>query len=458
MESLKDQVATTSFQAASNVPSTSSAADVSSASLPTDSATAAVSSASITTDTSDATDSATGAVSSASIVTDTSDTSHTPNGSNAFTIQEMHIQLDDSFINMTKDDTDDDPWIYNNINISRLFKVYQTTVIDIIRTHKTIPLESYIHELAALTHIIILCKDQHSLIAQNVFSLDLLQDLSSPDLHAMNLNLDFSVENFIAINTIITNLNLKTSTRNQAFMDLTTLTTGMEYGPKRIILGINSLIQGLPVTPLNDYKEIGESELWCTYFNPLLSFLISDPDQFIHLRWTNTIPNEKNGKTRPDAVVSEKLQLSFGANIGFGEAKVQKGSGSRVSLCLDTLRLAIFTKNAIDVNGLDAAIAFQIHGFNITFYLHRLTAKGIYTFTEITHFRFPQSLEDLPSFVTLVNIKKMLGINEVFWRLCKKSLCPDVVKARYKATQVNLDSMMDTTHDGTRRCILRYGN
>ncbi|CAO3595732.1 unnamed protein product [Absidia cylindrospora] len=232
----------------------------------------------------------------------------------------------------------------------------------------------------------------------------------------------------------------------------------MEYGSKRIILGINRLIQCLPVTPLNDCKELSESELWCTYFNPLLSFLISDPDQFIHMRWTNTIPNEKNGKSRPDAVVSEKLQLSFGGSIGFGEAKVQKGSGSRVSLCLDTLRLAIFTKNAIDVNTLDAAIAFQIHGFNITFYLQQLTAKGIYTFAEIAHFRFPPSLEDLSSFITLVNIKKMLGISEVFWRLCKKSHQPDVVKSRYKATEVNLDSMVDTVHEGDRRCVLRYGN
>ncbi|SAM00144.1 hypothetical protein [Absidia glauca] len=81
---------------------------------------------------------------------------------------------------------------------------------------------------------------------------------------------------------------------------------------------------------------------------------------------------------------------------------------------MDTLRLSIFDKNTIDVNKLDAALAFQIHGFNITFYLTRLTAKGIYTFVEIAHLRFPQSIEDLPSLLTLLNIKKLLGINDVF--------------------------------------------
>jgi hypothetical protein len=53
--------------------------------------------------------------------------------------------------------------------------------------------------------------------------------------------------------------------------------------------------------------------------------------------------------------------LAFGSNVGFGEAKIHQGCYSK-SLCLDTLRLAIFTKNAIDVNKLDGALAFQIHG------------------------------------------------------------------------------------------------
>lgn len=43
------------------------------------------------------------------------------------------------------------------------------------------------------------------------------------------------------------------------------------------------------------------------------------------------------------------------------EAKIQQGSCSKL-LCPDTLPLAIFTKNAIDVHKLDGALAFQIHG------------------------------------------------------------------------------------------------
>lgn len=195
--------------------------------------------------------------------------------------------------------------------------------------------------------------------------------------------------------------------------------------------------------------------MWNTYFDPLLSCLISDPDRLIHLRWTNAIPTEK-GKARPDAVISEKQQLSFGSSIGFGEAKTQQGSCSKL-LCLDTLRLAIFTKNAIDINKLDGALVFQIHGFNITFYLQQLTAKGIYTFIEIAHLRFPQSLDDLPSLFTMINIKKLFGVSDAFWSLCRKSKQPGIVEERYRRTLVNLDAMIDSAQDSTRRCVLRFG-
>lgn len=47
----------------------------------------------------------------------------------------------------------------------------------------------------------------------------------------------------------------------------------------------------------------------------MLSYLISDPERLIHLRWTDAIPNE-NGNSRPDSVISE---LTFGSSLGFGD-------------------------------------------------------------------------------------------------------------------------------------------
>ncbi|GAA5804682.1 hypothetical protein HPULCUR_010185 [Helicostylum pulchrum] len=79
---------------------------------------------------------------------------------------------------------------------------------------------------------------------------------------------------------------------------------------------------------------------------PMLSYIISGPDRSVHLRWTNAIPAEN-----------------------------------------DTLRLAIFTKNSIDINKLDGALAFQTYdeiGYERSKYLAvqlylRLRIEGVRT-------------------------------------------------------------------------------
>ncbi|KAI8376109.1 uncharacterized protein BYT42DRAFT_475190, partial [Radiomyces spectabilis] len=68
----------------------------------------------------------------------------------------------------------------------------------------------------------------------------------------------------------------------------------------------------------------------------------------------------EKGKTRPEAVIPGKPHMDFKIAVAWKEVKTYHGSG-RHSLCMDTLRLAIFTKNAIDVNKLDGVLAFQIH-------------------------------------------------------------------------------------------------
>ena len=118
--------------------------------------------------------------------------------------------------------------------------------------------------------------------------------------------------------------------------------------------------------------------------------------------------------------------------------------------------MEIFTKNAIDINKLDGALAFQIHGFDIIFYLQQLTAKGIYTFIEIA--RFPRSLNDLSFLFTMINIEKLLGASDVFWSFCRKSKRLDIIEERYRRALVSLDAMIDTVQDSTRRCVLRFGH
>ena len=97
-------------------------------------------------------------------------------------------------------------------------------------------------------------------------------------------------------------------------------------------------------------------------------------------------------------------------------------------------------------------------GLNITFYVSRLVANGIYTFFfEIAHFRFPQSLDDLPSLISLKNMKLLLGINEAFWRLCRKSDDSATIAGRYKVTLASLETLIDGSKNRGRSCSVRYG-
>lgn len=110
------------------------------------------------------------------------------------------------------------PQIYKDINISRLFNKYQIAVCNVIQKHESLPIESYVHELTSLTQIFFLCKNQHSEIAEKIFSLDLLKDLTRlPELETMNDSPDFPMEHFMTITKTITNLTLNKRTSDSIF-------------------------------------------------------------------------------------------------------------------------------------------------------------------------------------------------------------------------------------------------
>ncbi|KAL0096910.1 hypothetical protein J3Q64DRAFT_1856524, partial [Phycomyces blakesleeanus] len=341
------------------------------------------------------------------------------------------------------------PLTFKSTNVTQLFRSYQVIIRGIILKHQTLPIESYIHELAAHTHTLILCKNQHSPIAERVFSKSLLIALTTNLVSELvDFDLPFPEEDLFTLTTTLFSLALGTTTREQIMLDLYIMSSKIEYRPKRIV-------RSLPNTPSNNHDAITETELWSTYYDPVLSCLVGDPDKLVHLRKINSVPIEK-GKARPDAVISEKPYLEFTTSIGFGEAKVKKRSGTRYSLCIATLRLITFCKNAIDVNKLDGAIALQIHGMHTTFFLMRSVATGLYTFVEIAHLQFADSVEKLPSFCTLMNVKKLLAVNNVFWRYCKESAQPKKIEARYAKTLKTLKELTDEKQDSSRSCVLLY--
>ncbi|PHZ09090.1 uncharacterized protein RHIMIDRAFT_246388 [Rhizopus microsporus ATCC 52813] len=119
-----------------------------------------------------------------------------------------------------------------------MFKDYQPIVHGLINKHTALPLEPYINELAALTHILVLNKHQRSSIAKKVFSVELLDEITaSLSSESMNYNLDFSDQHYMTI----TSLSMSSTTREQAILEPTVMSADMNYGSRRLIRGITNL-------------------------------------------------------------------------------------------------------------------------------------------------------------------------------------------------------------------------
>jgi hypothetical protein len=108
--------------------------------------------------------------------------------------------------------------------------------------------------------------------------------------------------------------------------------------------------------------SLGETELQSTYIDPVLTPLLSNPQQNVVLRWANK--NEEVSDIRPDAVISTIIQSKYGRPLGFGEVKPGNSSTNKHSLCMDTLRLATLSKDTIDRYSQDICFAFQVNGMH----------------------------------------------------------------------------------------------
>ncbi|RCI05442.1 hypothetical protein CU098_007291, partial [Rhizopus stolonifer] len=119
-------------------------------------------------------------------------------------------KLENNIVTITRaaidDDTIGEPWIVNEKDVASLFKRYQHAIHDMVEQHTTLPLESYIYELAALTNVLVVCKNQHNVIAEKIFTLNLLKYLNDKPASDLIRNFELGQEDDLAINTYIIQL------------------------------------------------------------------------------------------------------------------------------------------------------------------------------------------------------------------------------------------------------------
>ncbi|CAO0799861.1 unnamed protein product [Mucor circinelloides] len=115
----------------------------------------------------------------------------------------------------------------------------------------------------------------------------------------------------------------------------------------------------------------------------------------MHLQWSNSAPTER-GSARPDAAIYHKQQGSFVGSRG-----------------------------------------------------------GIYASFEIARITFPRSLEGIPAFFNLRNIRLLLAVIKVFWHKRVVSDMPATIAQRYCQTIPNWQKNIRTQQDSQRTPSLR---
>lgn len=116
----------------------------------------------------------------------------------------------------------------------------------------------------------------------------------------------------------------------------------------------------LPLYHITDNNKLGEIDVQTRYDDPLLSSIVADTTKKVVLRWSN----KKDALTTdicPDTIVSTLVQRAFGQSLGFGEVKLGGNSTTNHSLCLDTLKLAVLSRNSVLKHG-RPILTFQVNG------------------------------------------------------------------------------------------------
>ncbi|ORX62837.1 hypothetical protein DM01DRAFT_259939, partial [Hesseltinella vesiculosa] len=115
-----------------------------------------------------------------------------------------------------------------------------------------------------------------------------------------------------------------------------------------------------------------------------------------------------------DAILSTLVQRRFGQSLGFGEIKPDDDSTTNHSLCIDTLKLAVLSRNSV-LNRGHPILTFQANGCQLVFYMTQMIHRHFFTTTEIGRVTMPEAFH---SFMTLTNLSTLLRVTHMFWHCC----------------------------------------
>lgn len=86
-------------------------------------------------------------------------------------------------------------------------------------------------------------------------------------------------------------------------------------------------------------------------------------------------------------------------SVCYGEAKCTQHTNNNFSTCQDLVRVATFSKNALDTSNMKGVLGIQVVGLIIDFYVLIMPFPGLYTLLKLTEIRVPSCLLELPHLI-----------------------------------------------------------
>ncbi|CAO3619706.1 unnamed protein product [Mucor hiemalis] len=310
--------------------------------------------------------------------------------------------------------------------------------------------------------VLFLGRNQYSSMKLSIFGEELLDKLLDDQKRALLSKVpescpDFTMNDYTAVLKVMCSIDEKVITPKQAKLQLLSLAGGMNSLKGNVIEGIADLLIKLPLDSIIDKNKIGEVDMQTRYYEPLLSAILSDTTKKVILRWPNKM-DEAAPQIRPDAIISTLIQLKFGRQLGYGEVKPGDESTTTQSLCVDTVKLAVLSRNTFLRND-HPILTFQVNGFHLIFYLTQKIHHHFYSMIEIGRVKMPDSLLSVQSFATLKNFQTLLRVTQIFWHCCHS--VPFLNDTPLSSHLTSLDvaallNMVNSSNYKYRNCPIQY--
>lgn len=130
------------------------------------------------------------------------------------------------------------PWIFKDVDVAELFTRFRQAV-NRMSGNNLFLIESSIHEILALSNILLLCPGQHSPLCMNVFTEDVISELTKELLsEIMDFNLDMADDACMKLARIINNVESNMQSKDDAELDLLMLGKNLNSFGRSLVRGI----------------------------------------------------------------------------------------------------------------------------------------------------------------------------------------------------------------------------